>query len=190
MSLPWIKPNRAAVWKVACATHEPHQDQTVTEWAEAHIELPLGMTSAPGPFRTTMFPYMVEPLNQFHPNSGTRKMTLIWAAQSNKTTAIMLGIGYRLDRAPAPTLWVMDNSRNAQSFSESRWQRLIDANPVLSRHKPSNALHFLRDRCGIFVHSSLPCKIIIYQPPKLFVSQLFAYAFRILNLQYQINTQF
>lgn len=139
MSLPWIKPNRAAVWKIACATHEPHQDQSVTEWAEAHIELPLGMTSAPGPFRTTMFPYMVEPLDQFHPNSGTRKMTLIWAAQSNKTTAIMLGIGYRLDRAPAPTLWVMDNSRNAQSFSESRWQRLIDANPVLSRHKPSNA---------------------------------------------------
>jgi hypothetical protein len=138
MSLPWIKPNRRAIWEIVCATHKPHQDQTVTQWAEAHIELPRGMTSAPGPFRTAMFPYMNEPMDAFHPKSGVRKMTLIWAAQSNKSTAIMLGIAYRLDRSPAPTLWVMDNSRNAQSFSESRWQRLIESNAVLAKHKPSD----------------------------------------------------
>jgi hypothetical protein len=138
MSLPWIKPNRRDLWEIVCATHKPHQDQTVTQWAEAHIELPRGMTSAPGPFRTAMFPYMNEPMDAFHPKSGVRKMTLIWAAQSNKSTAIMLGIAYRLDRSPAPTLWVMDNSRNAQSFSESRWQRLIEANPILAKHKPSD----------------------------------------------------
>jgi hypothetical protein len=142
MSLPWIKSDRAAIWRLVCETHKPHQEQTVTQWAEANISLPGGMTSAPGPFRTTMFPYMVEPMNAFHPKSGVRKMTLIWAAQSNKTTAIMLGIAYRLDRAPAPTLWVMDNSRNAQSFSESRWQRLIEANPALSKHKPQDADKF------------------------------------------------
>jgi hypothetical protein len=138
MSLPWIKSDRRWIWEAACATHKPHQDQTVTQWAEAHIELPRGMTSAPGPFRTAMFPYMNEPMDAFHPKSGVRKMTLIWAAQSNKSTAIMLGIAYRLDRSPAPTLWVMDNSRNAQSFSESRWQRLIEANAVLAKHKPSD----------------------------------------------------
>ena len=69
---------------------------------------------------------------------GVRSMALLCGAQVAKSTAIQVGMAYRLVRAPAPALWVLDTQTNAQSFSESRWQIMIDDNEVLRGEIPSN----------------------------------------------------
>jgi hypothetical protein len=63
---------------------------------------------------------------------------LLCGAQVAKSTAIQVGMAYRLVRATAPALWVLDTQTNAQSFSESRWQVMIDDNEVLRAQLPRN----------------------------------------------------
>jgi phage terminase large subunit GpA-like protein len=116
----------------------PHPKQSVTEWAESNIAFSSRFTSAPGPFRVRSYPYMREWLDAFHPASGVRSMALLCGAQVAKSTAIQVGMAYRVCRAPAPALWVLDTQTNAQSFSESRWQVMIDDNEVMRRHLPAN----------------------------------------------------
>lgn len=116
----------------------PHPRQSVTEWAEANLSFSSRFTSSPGPFRVRSYPYMREWLDAFHPASGVRSMALLCGAQVAKSTAIQVGMAYRLCRAPAPALWVLDTQTNAQSFSESRWQVMIDDNEVLRAELPAN----------------------------------------------------
>jgi len=135
---PWI-PRKPKVARALVAEHfVPHPKETVTEWAERNLVFSQRFTSAPGPFRVHSYPYMREWLDSFHPASGVRSMALICGAQVAKSTAIQVGMAYRVCRAPAPALWVLDNQTNAQSFSESRWQVMIEDNEVLSRELPTN----------------------------------------------------
>ena len=138
MRSPWIPDSRdkaRAMWR---AQWVPHPRQSVTEWAEANLTFSSRFTSSPGPFRVRSYPYMAEWLDAFHPASGVRSMALLCGAQVAKSTAIQVGMAYRLVRAPAPALWVLDTQTNAQSFSESRWQIMIDDNEVLRGEIPSN----------------------------------------------------
>jgi phage terminase large subunit GpA-like protein len=116
----------------------PHPRQSVSEWAEANLSFSSRFTSSPGPFRVRSYPYMREWLDAFHPASGVRSMALLCGAQVAKSTAIQVGMAYRLCRAPAPALWVLDTQTNAQSFSESRWQVMIDDNELLRAELPAN----------------------------------------------------
>jgi phage terminase large subunit GpA-like protein len=119
----------------------PHPRQTVTEWAEQNLVIP-GYTSSPGPFRVRSYPYSREWIDAFHPSSGVRKMALLCGAQTGKTTALQIGMAYRICRAPTPGLWVFDSERNAQSFSESKWQQFVTTNAVLREQMPSNRHKF------------------------------------------------
>jgi hypothetical protein len=138
MPCAWI-PNSAekarAMWR---SQWVPHPRQSVSEWAEANLSFSSRFTSSPGPFRVRSYPYMREWLDAFHPASGVRSMALLCGAQVAKSTAIQVGMAYRLCRAPAPALWVLDTQTNAQSFSESRWQVMIDDNELLRAELPAN----------------------------------------------------
>jgi len=138
MRCEWIPDSREkalAMWRQQWV---PHPRQSVTEWAEANLSFSSRFTSSPGPFRVRSYPYMREWLDCFHPASGVRSMALLCGAQVAKSTAIQVGMAYRLVRAPAPALWVLDTQTNAQSFSESRWQVMIDDNEVLRAQLPRN----------------------------------------------------
>jgi len=138
MPCDWIPDSAAATRATWRAQWVPHPRQSVTEWAEANISFSSRFTSSPGPFRVRSYPYMREWLDAFHPASGVRSMALLCGAQVAKSTAIQVGMAYRLCRAPAPALWVLDTQTNAQSFSESRWQVMIDDNEVLRAEMPGN----------------------------------------------------
>lgn len=135
---PWILPKPNLARALVGEQFIPHPKETVTEWAEKNLVFSQRFTSAPGPFRVHSYPYMREWLDAFHPSSGVRSMALLCGAQVAKSTAIQVGMAYRLARAPAPALWVLDTQTNAQSFSESRWQVMIEDNEVLSRELPIN----------------------------------------------------
>jgi phage terminase large subunit GpA-like protein len=91
----------------------------VVEWAEGNLS--IGNTAhLHGPYRTRETPYIREVLECFGDES-VRRLSLVWAAQTAKTTAILAGMAYRLDQNPAPALWVMPSAHLARSFSKSRW---------------------------------------------------------------------
>ena len=138
MHCGWIPDSTDAARAMWRSQWVPHPRQSVTEWAEANLSFSSRFTSSPGPFRVRSYPYMREWLDCFHPASGIRSMALLCGAQVAKSTAIQVGMAYRLVRAPAPALWVLDTQTNAQSFSESRWQVMIDDNPVLRAELPRN----------------------------------------------------
>ena len=102
MRCEWIPDSREkalAMWRQQWV---PHPRQSVTEWAEANLSFSSRFTSSPGPFRVRSYPYMREWLDCFHPASGVRSMALLCGAQVAKSTAIQVGMAYRLVRAPAP----------------------------------------------------------------------------------------
>jgi phage terminase large subunit GpA-like protein len=116
------------VWK-------PVQD--VVDWAESNLVISERTSATPGRYSTKLTPYVREVLEHFR-NDRTRRLTLVWGAQTSKTTCILTGMAYRLDCAPSPCLWVMPSAHLAKSFCETRWIPLVDDCAALARHKPVN----------------------------------------------------
>ena len=106
-------------------------------WAENNLKLSERITNLPGSYSTERTPYVREVLECFADNR-VRRLALVWGAQTSKTTAIIVGMAYKLDNAPAPCLWVMPSTHLARSFSETRWMPLIDQNASLARHKQTD----------------------------------------------------
>ena len=110
----------------------------VQEWAEHNLILSPRITNVPGPYSTSLTPYVREPIECFA-NEKIRRITLVWGAQTPKTTAILVGLAYRLSQSPCPALWVMPTESLARSFSETRWLPMIDDCPDLAKEKPDNS---------------------------------------------------
>ena len=106
-------------------------------WAESNLKLSERITNKPGSYLTQRTPYVREVLECFADES-VRRLALVWGGQTSKTTAIIVGMAYKLDVNPAPCLWVMPSTHLARSFSETRWMPLIDQNPTLARHKQAD----------------------------------------------------
>lgn len=115
----------------------PKKAISVQDWAEANLYLSERVSSSAGAYSTLLTPYVIEPLETFR-EDRTRTMVLCWGAQTAKTTTILAGLAYRLDVAPVPAMWVMPNENLARSFSEYRWQPLVNDCNALSRHKPQS----------------------------------------------------
>jgi hypothetical protein len=109
----------------------------VVAWAEGNLKLSERITNKPGSYLTQRTPYVREVLECFA-DERVRRLALVWGAQTSKTTAIIVGMAYKLDNSPAPCLWVMPSTHLARSFSETRWMPLIDQNPTLARHKQAD----------------------------------------------------
>jgi phage terminase large subunit GpA-like protein len=109
----------------------------VVAWAESNLKLSERITNKPGSYLTQRTPYVREVLECFA-DERVRRLALVWGAQTSKTTAIIVGMAYKLDVNPAPCLWVMPSTHLARSFSETRWMPLIDQNPTLARHKQAD----------------------------------------------------
>ena len=108
---------------------------SIPEWCEKNLVLSARVTNIPGPYSTNLTPYCREPLEAFG-NDNIRRITLVWGAQTSKTTTILAGLAYRLAENPCPSLWVMPSEQLARSFSETRWLPMVDDCPTLSKEKP------------------------------------------------------
>jgi len=117
--------------------YQPRPRLSITEWAEKNLMLSARVTNIPGPYSTNLTPYCREPLECFG-NDAVRRLTLVWGAQTSKTTTILAGLAYRLAEAPCPSLWVMPSEALARSFSETRWLPMIDDCPALAKERPDN----------------------------------------------------
>lgn len=125
------------VKQFARSIFEPREKLSIPEWAEKNLTLSARVTNIPGAYSTKLTPYVKEPLEAFGDDS-VRRITLVWGAQTSKTTTILAGLAYRLAERPCPSLWVMPSEALARSFSETRWLPMVDDCPALAKEKPDN----------------------------------------------------
>jgi phage terminase large subunit GpA-like protein len=117
--------------------YRPAPRQTVVQWAEANLKLTSRQTEHPGPYSTSVRPYVREPLECWK-DSGVVEMTLCWGSQTSKTTTLMAGLAWLIDTEPSPALWLMPTENLARSFSKSRWMPMLEDCPAMVAHFPSD----------------------------------------------------
>jgi phage terminase large subunit GpA-like protein len=142
----------------------PVDTREVWQWAEDEIVLTRRQTETPGPYSTLLTPYIREPLNCFA-DPRVSDLTLCFGTQTSKTTAMMIGTAWRMVNNPFPSLWVMPTESMARSFSENRWQPMVEDCHPLAALKPYNTHRYktleqqFRDATLTFVGSNSPSSL-------------------------------
>lgn len=140
-------------------------DRTVVEWCEDEIWLSERTgTAMPGRFTTAMTPYMREPLESFG-DVDVSEIAMVFGTQTGKTTLLQMGTAWRIVNRPQPVVWVMPNENLARSFSEIRWQPIVEESPILKSQVDKNRHAFKHlqqsfDQCVLnFVGSNSPSSL-------------------------------
>jgi len=142
----------------------PIDVREVHRWAEDEITLTRRQTETPGPYSTLLTPYARDILDDFA-NPEVSDMCLCFGSQTSKTTMLMLGVAWRIVNNPVPVIWVMPSETLARSFSENRWQPMVDDCASLAELKPENVNHFktleqqFRDSVLTFIGSNSPANL-------------------------------
>jgi phage terminase large subunit GpA-like protein len=110
----------------------PDTQLQVSEWADAHRRLPKKSSAEPGPWRTARTPYLREIMDCMSATSDVEEVVLMKAAQVGGSEAILNGLGYAIDHAPAPIMLVQPTVDLAKRFSKQRLDPLIDDTPRLA----------------------------------------------------------
>jgi phage terminase large subunit GpA-like protein len=109
----------------------PEPSLTVSEWADLHRRLPQRSSSEPGPWRTARTPYLREILDALSAMSPALEVVLMFAAQTGKSETLLNMLGYVVDHAPGPTLFVQPTVDTAKRFSKQRVEPLFTMTPRL-----------------------------------------------------------
>jgi hypothetical protein len=110
----------------------------VGDWLEANIQIPPSWGPAHGRVRFTGREYQRRILDLCHPESGVTDVVISSGTQITKTSAMLLGMAYRMVWVPQASLVVMPSMDFAKTFlSEQRLIPLIESNPVLAALKPA-----------------------------------------------------
>jgi len=100
-------------------------------WAALNRTYPPS-AGKPGPRDPRLTPYMI-PFARALGERRYRRVVSVNAAQSGKTDSVLDVIGWRLDTAPAPILYVGPNKQFVCEQFEPRVMALLDEAPVLSQ---------------------------------------------------------
>jgi len=101
---------------------------TVSEWAEQKRVLPHGTTSMPGPFSWNVAPYMREIADAMSESSPVERVAVMKSAQITYTVGVLENtIGYIIDAAPGPAIFVSADEQMAQASVELRVDRMIES---------------------------------------------------------------
>lgn len=111
------------------------------QWAEENVFLPPRASPKPGRYSTDLTPYVRVPM-ECYSDKPTREITLCWAAQSAKTTTEIVCMMFNTPNNPGNQIFLMPSQDMAKSFSETRYQPMIDATPDVARFKPADRHKF------------------------------------------------
>jgi len=116
------------------------RSQTVADWCEANLVL-AGEVNIHGPVRFRDFAYMVPYLEAWRDERLT-DLIVMAGSQSSKSAATSYGLAWLIEHEPRDGIWVLSAIPEARSFSENRWQAMVNASPALSALKPADADKF------------------------------------------------
>jgi phage terminase large subunit GpA-like protein len=110
----------------------PEPQILVSEWADAHRRLPQKSSAEPGPWRTSRTPYLREILDALSATSPVLEVVMMFAAQLGKSETLLNLLGYIIDHAPGPALFVQPTVDTAKRFSRQRVEPLLTDTPRLA----------------------------------------------------------
>lgn len=120
----------------AIRTMIPHQVNrlSVSDWAEKKRILPPGLSPMPGPFTWKVTPYLREIADCFSERSPIQKVAIMKGTQLGFTVAIGENwMGYVIDMAPGPMMFVSGDKEMAQDAVEVRVDRMIESAGLADR---------------------------------------------------------
>lgn len=97
---------------------------SVSEWAEDKRVIPQGLSPYPGAFRWTITPYLREIADNLSETNPVHKIAVMKGAQLGFTVGLGENwVGYVIDAAPGPFLYITGDA----SMAQSQMSRRIDA---------------------------------------------------------------
>lgn len=101
---------------------------TVSEWAETKRILPEGLSPVPGPFSFDLTPYLREIVDCLSVTSPIQRVVFMKGAQIGFTVGVLENwIGYIIDVAPGPAMFVSADKSVAETSVELRVDRMIES---------------------------------------------------------------
>jgi len=103
---------------------------TVSQWADQNRILPKA-SAEPGRWRTSRAPYLQGVMDAVA-DPAIHTIVVVSSAQIGKTEAILNTIGYIIDRAPGPILYLMPTLEMSHALSKDRLAPMVADTPCLS----------------------------------------------------------
>jgi phage terminase large subunit GpA-like protein len=122
----------ARIRQAYAAGIRPDTQLQVSEWADRHRKLPKKSSAEPGPWRTDRTPYLREIMDCFSTLSDVEEIVFMKAAQIAGTEFLLNALGYVIDHAPGPALFVQPTVELAKRFSRQRLDPLFTDTPRLA----------------------------------------------------------
>lgn len=109
----------------------PDPLMTVSEWADQRRILSPKASSEHGPWRTSRTPYLRKPMDDLSITSIVNEVVMVFGSQLGKSESLNNWVGYTMDVAPGPTLFVQPTIELAKRYSKMRIAPMIEATPSL-----------------------------------------------------------
>ncbi len=110
---------------------QPPSRMLVSEWADARRVLSTAESGRAGQWRSSVAPYLIEPMNELSPTCATRTVVMMFASQLGKTEAELNALGAWIELAPGPMMVVMPSDGLVKDFVRTRLDRMIESTPTL-----------------------------------------------------------
>src|SRR5579863_2788848 len=110
----------------------PDELLALSEWADANITLSSKDSAEPGPYQTSRTPYVREIAEALSPSSATSRIVMMAGSQLGKTRIGLNWIGYIIDKAPGPMLFVEPTLLMAKKVSKQRLATMVATTPALT----------------------------------------------------------
>ncbi len=104
---------------------------SVSDWADKHRKLPKEGASEPGSWLTSRMPFLREPMDCLSVESSVREVTIKKSTQVGGTEVGINWLGYIIEHAPGPVMYVLPTIDTARKFSEQRLTPTINLMPEL-----------------------------------------------------------
>jgi phage terminase large subunit GpA-like protein len=117
----------AAFW----AGLRPDPVMSIAEWAALHRVLSRSTSGEPGPWRNERTPYLIEIMEALSPSSTVETVVFVAGSQIGKTEVGNNFMGYVVDQAPGPMLFVLPTEGAAENVSKERLKPLFEESPTL-----------------------------------------------------------
>lgn len=108
----------------------PPAKETVSEWADKHRVLVSESSAEPGSWKTDRAPYQRAIMDAFT-QPGIWQIVIMASAQVGKSEIELNMMGYAIDNAPGPMLYIQPTDKVAEDYSKRRIAPMIAACPTL-----------------------------------------------------------
>ncbi|MCW1412200.1 phage terminase large subunit family protein [Rhizobium sp. 1AS11] len=119
------------LFKDAMESLRPAPPYTVSEWADRHRKLSSKSSPEPGQWRTSRTPYLREIMDCLSVYSPVQTVAVMKGVQIGMSEGGFNFVGYVIDHAPGPMMYVMPTITMMKKFSKIRIDPMIEASPSL-----------------------------------------------------------